>query len=240
MVAYEDLVVALTNWRINQGLPTGDNAFAAFETGSVDLALPVADPVELRTGEVLSIDDDAGIEEIADADQDVSHSDAESYGAYDDVAASDRVDDAGLDYEAAPHEEALDYAEETAYGDMPQMDDMESEPEPLRESMSADDVGEGSYVPDPLVDPRTEEVDVLAAEDEIDHAMDALAEVSSSEEISADEMAIEDEIEADGMEAIADDFDPDEMPTRFGDDDDNPESTVMGIGIDELRPADES
>ncbi len=75
MVAYEELVVALTNWRINQGLPTGEDAFAALDTGSVDLELPVADPVEPSSEEVLAIEDYEGIEEIDDIDSIVMEQD---------------------------------------------------------------------------------------------------------------------------------------------------------------------
>lgn len=57
MIAYEELVVALTNWRVQQGLGTTGLQFSSQRSGRVDLDLPVADP-------------DSLVEEIVDADLD--------------------------------------------------------------------------------------------------------------------------------------------------------------------------
>lgn len=58
MIAYEDLVVALHNWRLNQGMPTAAVSFLEQESsGSVDLELPVADPMTIVT--TAAVDTDA-------------------------------------------------------------------------------------------------------------------------------------------------------------------------------------
>jgi len=66
MIAYEDLVVALTNWRANQGMATSAVTFLAQETGSVDLELPVASPVEIANSGSEAVDEAALVEEYAD------------------------------------------------------------------------------------------------------------------------------------------------------------------------------
>lgn len=43
MISYEELVVALSNWRAHQGLPAQSVSFMGPASGSVDLALPVSD-----------------------------------------------------------------------------------------------------------------------------------------------------------------------------------------------------
>ena len=60
MIAYEDLVVALANWRANQGLSSSSIDFLSPATGSVDLALPVSDPIEMiSTSEAVALDNEA-------------------------------------------------------------------------------------------------------------------------------------------------------------------------------------
>ncbi|MCP4446179.1 MAG: hypothetical protein GY811_12660 [Myxococcales bacterium] len=282
MVAYEDLVVALTNWRMNQGLPTGADAFAAFETGSVDLALPVADPVDVTTGEVLAIDGEGIIEEVAEGaieedaagiEQAALVSETESEAPFE--AASDEIlEEAEASYEG---EHELGYGDETAYGDTPQMADLTKLQEPLAptnesetDEVSADaDAVDSTYEfadqdqPQQETidaeDVRFEEVDVLAAEEEIDAASDEIpVDDMPVEELAADDLLVEEEIASDDMdvqvfeeealpleevgaeEVNADDFDAvaddnfdDEAPTKFGNDN---ESTITSIGVDEIVP----
>ena len=261
MVAYEDLVVALTNWRINQGLPTGADAFAAFETGSVDLALPVVDPVELNTGEVLAIDDDAGIEEVLEED-----------GSFEEVVAADPGTEpeslaSFADDEVVMESVNLDYGEETAYGEMPDMNEM-AEP-PALEAVEASEAPQDDVVleAEPVEEAPIEEAPIEEAP--IEEAVEEVALDAASEEFAADEMDIAEEVDADGFEAVeevavadegadvalgleedvnaegfeavevdADDFEADEIPTKFGDDHES-EATVMGIGVEEFVPPDE-
>ena len=91
MIAYDDLVVALTNWRANQGLPTGAAAFLSEDDGSVDLALPVADPISVAAE---AVDGDALISEEIDADN------------YEAVAEHAIADDAMYTEEAIDEEQA--------------------------------------------------------------------------------------------------------------------------------------
>ncbi len=265
MVAYEDLVVALTNWRINQGLPTGADAFAAFETGSVDLALPVVDPVELNTGEVLAIDGDAGIEEVLEED-----------AAFEEVLAADPGTEpeslaSFADDEVVMESVNLDYGEETAYGEMPDMnqgaeppaleavdateapqDDVVLAAEPLEEALLNEAIEPLEEAPIEEVIEPLEEVAQDAASEEL-----AAAEMDMAEEVDADGLAVEEvaiaeegadvalglevDVDADGFDAVevdADGFEADEIPTKFGDDDGS-EATVMGIGVEEFVPPDE-
>ena len=226
MVAYEDLVVALTNWRINQGLPTGAEAFAAFESGSVDLALPVADPVELNADEMLAIEDDGAIEEVLDE------------GAYEAVVADDGSEleslESFVDEEASPafeahageahvgeaHAESLDYGEETAYGERPDMDGApvpapleageaieELAPEPLEAppavEMAAEDAGveEFSEVDANEIQGEEISIDAAGADEVIEEALDIEEEVDAS--AVAEEFAVGEPIEIDALDADA-------------------------------------
>ncbi len=253
MVAYEDLVVALTNWRINQGLPTGADAFAAFETGSVDLALPVADPVELNTGEVLAIEDDGAIEEVSE----------ESYEAIaEEVAAIDpRTEPESLE-SFADDEQAvsLDYGEETAYGEVPDMGEADAvapqdiAAEAVEEApMEATDAAEVSYEADPseeLAEEAQGEVamDASAEEEIAADAMDIEEEVVDSDPQVEAEMAdelpvVEEEVNADDFDAIevdANEFEAEEVPVDLGAEKEGSEATVMGLGVDQIVPPDEA
>jgi hypothetical protein len=80
MIAYEDLVNALTNWRINQGLPTSAATFLSTDTGSVDLELPVADPL-VAAEAVEYAAEDLGVEEIAADDLGVEEYSEDGYAA---------------------------------------------------------------------------------------------------------------------------------------------------------------
>lgn len=282
MIAYEDLVVALTNWRINQGLPTGADAFAAFESGSVDLALPVADPVELSTSEVVALDaEDANdIEEHEVLETAVA--DPSELGEGFDSFAEDETSLAAAPegetlYEAADadipmdqgfeEEQSLDYGdEETAYGGMPNMDeagDVGVAETAVAADISTDVSNEAlaamDEVPEapPLEDPQTEEVGALDAgeanaddmviESEaldadalpIEEEVDANALAVEEDAVDADAMPLEEEVDADelAVEEDGNEFDQDEVPTKFGAEDDR-ESTVLGIGVDELVPPD--
>jgi len=273
MVAYEDLVVALTNWRITQGLPTGADAFAAFESGSVDLALPVAEPLEVSTGEVLALDSDDGIEELPD---DGGEAQFDEFGTELETPvldASEEESAASVDEEQVfdgASENQLEYDEETAYGDMPEMDEagiaagaygsdevaadeseapvdefaveetaIASDEFVVEESEVADEVNmadgmeeEIAFDDAPVGDPQTEEVVMLADDSSV-------AEEPADEAVDLDNIEAEELVVESSSEEEANEFDHGEMPTKFGEDDDEREQTVMGMGIDNIIPADE-
>lgn len=107
MIAYEDLVVALSSWRAGQGLPANTVSFLSSTTGSVDLALPVADPVEtLGTSEVHSLDDEYAMDEEAVEEYAVDEYAVDEYAldevALDEVAIDDEYTAAVDDDEAEP------------------------------------------------------------------------------------------------------------------------------------------
>tara|TARA_R110002073_G_scaffold218689_1_gene378958 strand:- start:117770 stop:118630 length:861 start_codon:yes stop_codon:yes gene_type:complete len=284
MVAYEDLVVALTNWRINQGLPTGADAFAAFESGSVDLALPVADPVELNpvelnpvelnpvelnADEVLAIDDDSGIEEVLDEGYEAIAEDegVEIESAEIESAESFIDEQAGEAIEAQA--ESLDYGEETAYGEMPDMDGTPPMPAPLEAGEAIEELAAEQLEPAPAVEMSADDalveefseidaneiqaeeiaIDAAGADEVIEDALD-IEEVDASavaEEYAvgepvevADALAIEEEVDADDFEAVEVDAEDFEVDeVPTKFGGENGEQTVMGIGVDQIVAPDE-
>jgi hypothetical protein len=208
MIAYEDLVVALTNWRINQGLPTSAVTFLSQDTGSVDLALPVADPLEAAH---------AAVEEYAADEYGAEEISADAYGA-EEISADAYVEEVA----AAEYSEAAPYAapaEEVGYEQADAYATSESTQEVSLEDVEeqADLAGEAYYetagaseeYAAEVAAPQTEEIDALdALNDEGDY--------QASEEVPAEyaEQAL----------------DP---AANFADLED--ESTVMNQGLDEMN-----
>jgi hypothetical protein len=185
MIAYEDLVVALTNWRINQGMPTSAVTFLSQDTGSVDLELPVADP--LVTGDVQEhAMDDLGVEEIAADDLGVEEYAADGYEAEEVPAEAFPAEEDPTDGYVA--EAAEGYAEE----EVP-TSSYESEDAPL-EDYAEEAVAEEQYAAAPeTLDPT--QTAGLDYDDDTQYG-DAPEGVDRTQEMSIESVMSDDEEEA--------------------------------------------
>ncbi len=112
MLAYEDLVVALTNWRTAQGLPTHAVQFSSPRLGTVDLDLPVAaieEPAELDAAELEPIAYETADEMLEEVQPDFVEDADEPPTLY--YMGEQTA------YEVPEQATSLDYAEDTQYSE---------------------------------------------------------------------------------------------------------------------------
>lgn len=186
MIAYEDLVVALTNWRINQGMPTSAVTFLSQDTGSVDLELPVADP--LVTGDVQEhAIDDLGVEEIGADDLGVEEYAADGYEDGEVPAETFPAEEDPTDGYVAEEYAAEGYAEE----EVP-TNSFASEDSPL-EDYAEEAVAEEQYAAPETLDPT--QTAGLDYDDDTQYA-GAPEGVDRTQEMSIESVMSDDEDEA--------------------------------------------
>lgn len=112
MIPYQDLVQALTDWRVRQGLPISAGSFLAPTESSVDLALPTTSEQEILDGD-----------DFAEVDDDGANADT-AYGAN------------GGGYGAIPDSDPPTYDEDTQFGGMAVASDLDQSVDAVLEETS--------------------------------------------------------------------------------------------------------
>ncbi|MBL4635329.1 MAG: hypothetical protein JKY56_15820 [Kofleriaceae bacterium] len=250
MIAYEELVVALTNWRIQQGLETTALEFSQ-PSGRVDLDLPVA---SVDVEEIVDMDA-SDLDEVLDASSIESELPAGEI-LYDDGEHTSIAEPGSFPDAVAPSDEnmeALDYGnDDTQYQEPPVSEDVvEAQQDEasvlVEEVVEADDVAveESIEVADQFA-ATTEEAEIQQAEagelhveahqteelveQEVDAAGLEVEELVEQEVDAAGlevEELVEQEVDAAGLEVEEVDLDINPSATGdFGED----ESTMMGMG----------
>jgi len=172
MIAYEDLVVALTNWRTQQGLETTALQFSS-RSASVDLNLPVA---EVLSEEIVEMNAVEEIEEIVDSSLDSEQSAGEVL--YDDGEHTSIAESGSFleEEEEKLETNALEYGnEDTQYTD---------------ESLAPEELASESA--SALVEEEVSVEEILEVEEESDAPIAALdADADAEVELQVEEEIIE-------------------------------------------------
>ena len=147
MIAYEELVVALTNWRINQGLPTSAVTFLSQDTGSVDLALPVADPLVAADSQEYSAEDLA-VEELGADDYAGEEVVAEEYAGEEVVAEEYAGEEVAAEEYAGEEVAAEEYAGEEIPAEEYAGEEVAAEDGISAESYAAEELPTDTYASD--------------------------------------------------------------------------------------------
>jgi hypothetical protein len=245
MIAYEDLVVALTNWRINQGLPTSAVTFLSQDTGSVDLALPVADPLE--TAQAASVDE-YGAEEVSADEYAAEEISADEYAAEEVSADEYAAEEVSADEYAAEEVSADEYAAEEVSADEYAAEEVSADEyaaeEVATDSYAAEEVADEYAAPaeeagyeqaDHATSESTQEVPLEAVEEQADLADDdGYYETAAAEEPAPEVMSEEAAApQTEEIDALADEGEQAYDPTsNFADLED--ESTVMTQDLDDM------
>ena len=251
MIAYEELVVALTNWRIKQGLPTSAVNFLSQDTGSVDLSLPVADPLAV-SGEAQELSAEQYIEGEEDSIEEIS---AEEYAgevaeepaapegyAVEEVATDVYAAEGSTDDPIAEESVGPDYEDDTQYAGAPEGFAAEEPAIDQTQEMTIDSVsdearaGHGeAEVPAAEAEAGDESLETGPATEEVPMLTDEAAALVEAQ--AAEEMPIgESESVVVGDEAMA--APPDEGDVDFGDSGDDSESATKDPATELTEPKD--